>query len=321
MVYFADEDYSLTTFAIVNGGLLYLLQERAWYAEGAEEVELLRYMEMCRANFETALVSLPLLLPAGKESVEVLVLGSTYAIEVSKFTLAWRFNITAVSLCLTLGYHRQPSREAAAADPYSDIKAALFWFAYSNDKLFSLRFGRSSMIQDHDITIPRKLGESIAFPDPVWGTIFRQWIHHAEFVGRAYEELYSPMALTHTPERRAESAHSLIQMLDDMSRNLRAEREAIGVTWPGTQRAPEAGPSPYSIDMSIISDDVMFYSAMTLIYRAIPNEPGPGGSLYNECIEAARKAMACHHECIRLAKTDHVKAGYIHWFVLRLAMA
>jgi hypothetical protein len=75
MVYFADEDYSLTTFAIVNGGLLYLLQERVWFAEGAEEVELLRYMEMCRANFETALVNLPLLLPACKESVEVLILG------------------------------------------------------------------------------------------------------------------------------------------------------------------------------------------------------------------------------------------------------
>jgi hypothetical protein len=80
MVYFADEDYSLTTFAIVNGGLYYLLQERVWYAEGEEEAELLRYMDMCCANFETALVNLPLLMPARKESVEVLVLGVSQAL-------------------------------------------------------------------------------------------------------------------------------------------------------------------------------------------------------------------------------------------------
>jgi len=203
----------------------------------------------------------------------------------------------------------------AAADPSSELKAALFWFAYSNDKCFSLRFGRSSMIQDYDITVPRKLGDSIVLPDPAWRTVFHQWITHAEFIGKAYEQLYSPAALTYTPERRAESATSLIRMLDDINRNMRAEREAAGVTWPRSPKAAEGGPSPYSIDMSIISDDVMFYSAMTLIYRAIPNEPGPEGSLYNECIGAARKAMACHHECMRLAATDHVKAGYIHWFV------
>jgi len=71
-VYFATEDYSLTTFAVVMGGLYFFLQEMVWFAEGAEAEELTRYQEMCRANFETALVNLPLLMPATRGSVEVL---------------------------------------------------------------------------------------------------------------------------------------------------------------------------------------------------------------------------------------------------------
>lgn len=71
-VYFATEDYSLTTFAVVMGGLYFFLQEMVWFAEGAEVEELTRYQEMCRANFETALVNLPLLMPATRASVEVL---------------------------------------------------------------------------------------------------------------------------------------------------------------------------------------------------------------------------------------------------------
>lgn len=238
---------------------------------------------------------------------------ATYAIEVSKFTLAWRFNTAAVTMCQTLGYHRRTSAAAAAADPAFDLKAALFWFAYSNDKCFSIRFGRSSMIQDNDITIPRRLGDTIHLPDPAWSTIFHQWITHAEFVGKAYEQLYSPTALTHTPERRAENARRLIRTLDGMSQNMRVEREAAGILTPPTPPSSESRPSPYSIALSIVSDDVMFYSARTLIYRAIPNERGSNGSLYAECIEAARKAFACHHDCMRPVANDLARAGYIHW--------
>ncbi|KAK0655189.1 hypothetical protein B0T16DRAFT_450919 [Cercophora newfieldiana] len=316
MVYFADEDYSLTIFALVNGGLYYIMQERAAFAEGEEQAEMLRWMEMCRDNFETAMANLPLLMPARRESIQVLVLASTYTIEQAKYTLAWRFNLTAVILCQTLGYHRQPTPEAAAADPASDLKAAFFWFTYANDKCFSLRFGRSSMIQDSDITVSRRLGDGIVFSHPVWRTVFHQWINHAEFIGKAYEQLYSPAALAHTPERRAESARGLIRMLEAINRNMHAEREAAGVTWPVEGR--EASQSPYSIEMSTVTDDLMFYVAMTLIYRAIPNDPGAESSLYGACLEAARKAIACHHQCMALAENEYVKAGYIHWSILYL---
>jgi hypothetical protein len=96
MVYFADEDYSLTIFAIVNGGLYYLFQERAWYVEGEEKAELLRYMAMCRDNFETALVNLPLLLPARKESVEVLVMAVS---QILWWTVVPELTCSLVNIC------------------------------------------------------------------------------------------------------------------------------------------------------------------------------------------------------------------------------
>jgi hypothetical protein len=74
-VYFATDDYSLMTWGVVNAGLYFLLQEKASLADGAQRAQLLEYQSLCRDNLETALTNLPLLMPARKESIEVLLLG------------------------------------------------------------------------------------------------------------------------------------------------------------------------------------------------------------------------------------------------------
>lgn len=74
-VYFATDDYSLMTWGVVNGGLYFLFQEKASLAEGAQRAQFLEYQSLCRDNLETALANLPLLMPARKESVEVLLMG------------------------------------------------------------------------------------------------------------------------------------------------------------------------------------------------------------------------------------------------------
>ncbi len=74
-MYFPAEDYTLSAFAIVNAGLYFLLQEKTWYAEGEKLAEIIRYQDMVRDNLETALSSLPLLLPSRRDSVEALLLG------------------------------------------------------------------------------------------------------------------------------------------------------------------------------------------------------------------------------------------------------
>jgi hypothetical protein len=76
-VYFATEDYSLMEWGTVNGGLYFLFQEKAALAaEGsAQRAQLLEYQTLCRDNLETALTNLPLLLPARRESIEVVLIG------------------------------------------------------------------------------------------------------------------------------------------------------------------------------------------------------------------------------------------------------
>jgi hypothetical protein len=63
------------TWGIVNAGLYFLFQERASLAEDERRGPLLEYQSLCRDNLETALANLPLLMPARKESIEVLLLG------------------------------------------------------------------------------------------------------------------------------------------------------------------------------------------------------------------------------------------------------
>ena len=73
-VYFATEDYNIAIFIIVNAGLYYLFQEKSIMDEQRRE-EYLRYHYLCRDNLETALTSLPLLLPPTREMIEALLLG------------------------------------------------------------------------------------------------------------------------------------------------------------------------------------------------------------------------------------------------------
>lgn len=74
-VYFATEDYSLATFIVVNAGLFYLFQEKATRTDEAQAEKLIEYRNLCRDNLETALMALPLFMPARKESIEALLLA------------------------------------------------------------------------------------------------------------------------------------------------------------------------------------------------------------------------------------------------------
>jgi hypothetical protein len=97
--------------------------------------------------------------------------------------------------------------------PDSEAKGILFWSAYLLDKALSIRSGRAPVIQDYDITVPRVPPGSEGGPDTSWRAVQKQWISYAEFLGKAYEQLYSPAALARPQEQRAESALQLVQTL------------------------------------------------------------------------------------------------------------
>ncbi|KAK3372107.1 hypothetical protein B0H63DRAFT_401547 [Podospora didyma] len=301
-VYFATEDYSLATFGIVNALLYFLIQEKA---EEPSMAELRKYHTLCRDNLETALANMPLLMAPRKENVETLLSGVTYAVEISKLTLAWQLNTAASIMCQTLGYHRQP-----VGQPIDETKASLFWFVYMFDKALSLRFGRASTIQDYDISIPRAFGVGVRVPDEAWKVVLNQWILHAECMGKVYEQLYSPMALTKPVEHRAEAARQIILRVDELAR----DREILVLHMRGKGLISGDMRNPYSMDMCFMSDEVMHYASLSLIYRALPAPPGVPGTFNTECITSARKAFKKHHECMQLiSKNTGMTAGYIHW--------
>ncbi|KAL2140329.1 hypothetical protein VTI28DRAFT_3973 [Corynascus sepedonium] len=308
-VYFATEDFSLMSWGVVNAGLYFLLQEKASLAEGAQRAQLLEYQSLCRDNLETALTNLPLLMPARKESIELLLLGAIYAIEISKFSLARDLNTKAATLCQTLGYHRMRGGDADTA-----AKAVLFWSAYLLDKALSIRSGRAPVIQDYEITVRRGLGDGINLPDTSWRVVLNQWISYADFLGRAYEQLYSPAALARPQESRAESARQLVQTMLDLAKEqeplMQHTREKMrGVKFDAN--------SPFPMDMAILGDELMHWSALTLVYRAIPSPPGSPSTFNHECIHAARQAFACHQEYMEMSGDSlAVRAGCIRWNII-----
>jgi hypothetical protein len=74
--------------------------------------------------------------------------------------------------------------------------------------------------------------------------------------------------------------------------------------------------SPFPMDMAILGDELMHWSALTLVYRAIPSPPGSPSTFNHECIHAARQAFALHQEYMEMAgESAVVRAGCIRWYV------
>lgn len=339
-VYFALEDFSHANFIIVNMGLYYLFQEKAVVAGGsgdsAGQERYTGYYRLCRDNLETGLANLRFFLGASMENIEALLLGASYAIEVSRPSLAWQLNTTAAQLCQDLGYHRVTGgtvevnsrgggsgasasivHDNGSSSVLSDKKAILFWFSYMLDRGLALRLGRAPTIQDFDVTLPRVIGQVNA-PD-MWKEVLRLWIAHADIQGQIYERLYSPSSLGHPVGQRVDTARRLagrLKVIADQALLIRSSEMgklkvggAEGGSWADARKATV-------MEMVMKSDQVSFLSSLTLVYRAIP--AGVGGHGFStftpECIETARLAMQTHEECMKLMGSNlWVAASYIHW--------
>lgn len=318
-VYFALEDFSQATFIIVNAGLYYLFQEKAVTAETDAAVhEYTGYYELCRDNLETGLANLKFFLGASMETIEALLLGASYAIEVSRPSLAWQLNTTAAQLCQDLGFHRVTGGTVGAGTgggggeaALNDKKAILFWFSYMLDRGLALRLGRAPIIQDFDVTLPRVIGQVNA--TDMWKEVLRLWIAHADVQGQIYEKLYSPTSLGRPVAQRVEAAQTLagrLRMITEQATLLRtAEISRHSRDGAGARKVMVS-------EMVMKSDQVSFLSSLTLVYRATPPAFAGASTFTSECIETARLAMQTHEECMKLMGSNlWVAASYIHWYV------
>lgn len=68
------------------------------------------------------------------------------------------------------------------------------------------------------------------------------------------------------------------------------------------------------LEIQILGDEVSFYSTLTLAYRAISAPEGVPSRFCQECIDAARRAMGAHLNCMsQITQGGYLKAIYVHW--------
>ncbi|KAF2110458.1 fungal-specific transcription factor domain-containing protein [Lophiotrema nucula] len=314
-IYFATEDFSQSTFIIVNAGLFYILQEKIILDAGNElAVDAWNtYREMCRVNLETALSRINILLRARKDSVEALVMGASYAIDISKPSLAWSFSTMACQLCLSLGYHRH-AYLIGEDDDARNRRAVLFWCAYILDKALALRLGRPSTLQDYDITLSRTIQPIVEFGDHIDN--IQSWRNHAEIQGKMYRHLFSPSAMRQPLEQRIQVAQDYAQsLLEEGDVLYRRRKQFESNVSPNNQSGANISA------MLLRSDEVALLSSLTLIYRTIPsrtmNDATEAPTTFgDDCVFIARKAMDLHLECTRLSGTNRMLAAtHAHWSV------
>ncbi|KAF7716407.1 Fungal Zn(2)-Cys(6) binuclear cluster domain-containing protein [Penicillium ucsense] len=303
-VYFATEDYSDATFIIANFGLNAIFSEFGIIEnDNSVKAEYELYEKMCKDNLEAALASLNLLMPVTLDSVVALTLGAIHGIEISKPSVGWTFASTAVQMCQSLGYNRLSTMEN---DPIElqHRKQDLFWSAYTITNMMSLRVGRASVVQICDVDIPPP---SECFVDMgIWSNVCAIWARQAIIQNDIYVNLYSPAALKGPENQRVMHARRLA---GEMQREVLEPFEQIMI------RDLNITDIDY---IYLRSDGVSRLAILTLIYRAIPAEPGSSSTFVPECTQTARAALELHQACAGSLKeaSENLRTSYMHWAIL-----
>lgn len=331
-------------FLNVNAGLIYLFFEKSIRAPAgtAEKATLEKCTAMCRSNMETAIAQLPLLLPATLENCEALLMGASFAVDVSRPSLAWLLTERAANMCRTLGLHQEHTLRGDTPG-LRRTKALVFWSAYMLDKGLSLRLGRASVLQDYDIGVPSVLertalgGGDGEDRGGVAGSghstaILGLWIKHAEVQGRIYQRLYSPGALRQAEPTRAAQVRAVVADLQVLLRETQKLRDEAAARARGGDRDAQM------LALILQSDEVGYWSSAALAYRALPPSANDaseaaddgdaaaaaaaGGGKGNksrafadECTDAARAAMRSHQQCMDMMSDTSLKVIYLHWQV------
>ncbi|KAG5766964.1 hypothetical protein H9Q72_004974 [Fusarium xylarioides] len=296
-VYFPIEDFSDAVFIIVNIGLYYLFLE--CLPEGHNS-----YLHTVRINLETALANINLFMPTTIENIQALLLGSFYATDVCRPSVAWQLNTAATLMCQMAGFHRRNSHVMHSPEE-ADTRAILFWHTYMADKAMSIRLGRASVIQDLEIDIPRSFNFHGNLSMEI-RALTATWLRGATFQSRVYEQLLCPAALARPTAEIAERARLLAHECHQMEIEAKENRELAIASREKMRTSP-------LVDIYVKCDQVQLLSTLTLIYQAIPSPEGSGSRICDECIETARRATYAHLECIGSLQNDaFARTSYIH---------
>jgi hypothetical protein len=133
--------------------------------------------------------------------------------ELSKPSLCWILITKASELCQTLGYHRAETYKNEDPEE-ARHKEFMFWSVYIMDRSLCLRLGRSSSIQDYDITVAHPTG-NVPHRAAV-AAFMKLWIQGSQIQGLIYERLYCPEAIRQPETVRRECMQTLVAQLEDL---------------------------------------------------------------------------------------------------------
>ncbi|KAL2272077.1 hypothetical protein VTJ83DRAFT_1448 [Remersonia thermophila] len=302
----SSSEYNAANFITVSFGLHYLFSITGCVFEDKRD-EYFALSRLCAGNLETALAALPLHLPASYEVILALAQGAFYSIELCKPSLTWTLCSKASELCQSLGYHRLTTFKSEPAHVV-ERKQFLFWAIYALDKSLSLRLGRSSSIQDHDITIPNP-GSMKTVSKPAFSAL-DLWVKVSRIQGQIYELLYCPDALAQPEDVRKSQAQQLASSLDEVDK-MTAEATAQ-CDWDFRGFIGDD-----LTEFFVLSDDVLRLSTRTLIYRSCPNPPGSPTTFTPECIQTARETLARHQQCMAIIDRSLIPlfSIYMSWTI------
>ncbi|KAL6916611.1 hypothetical protein FSST1_008106 [Fusarium sambucinum] len=289
-VYFGVGEPTCAEVIIANSFLAYVFAEYAVIYGDSKQRE---YCQFHRSSLSSALLRLPLLLPASMELVAAMTLGSLHMVEEGRVSHAWTLISNAMTLCQTLGYHR--------LDGYSggdkEIQTQLFWAVYSYENGLSLRLGRYSGIRDSDITL-------------IIEPCHHRAIRFGRIQGRIYSHLYSPEALASTDDVRGEAAGILAQEIQSIIDETQADISAA------LCRSSMVKEDPARV-IYLHCDLVCQSSMMSMVLRAIPASRNTDP--IDSCVTVARNTLDLHGQCMKLVdgcRDPLLMKRYISWAVL-----
>ena len=228
------------------------------------------YATICKRQSEVALSQLDIFMPASYENIMALVLGSAQAIEACKPSLCWIMISAAAGLCTSLGYHRINTMIHDTVEA-KQSKIYIFWMIYMFDKTLSLRLGRSSILQDWDISLPFIAEGGPSNPVSQQANMLAYWVKVARVQGLTYEKLFCPAAFLKSSEERTRIAIDLVNAINQAWYE-RGDASAVDFTNLGknisviTQRTNVVGHSP--------NETPLPSQYKRYVHRPVSKEPG-----------------------------------------------
>ncbi|KAL5114064.1 hypothetical protein ACEQ8H_008041 [Pleosporales sp. CAS-2024a] len=339
---------------LLTYSILHIIMEDyvAFPLEGMNKEDNKRYLEQCRVQIEVAISQLDVFMVASYENIMALMLGSAWAIDMSRPSLTSAMISTAARLCQTLGYHRYQTMQKDTEEERQD-KMHIFWMIYMFDKMVSLRLGRASFIQDYDISLPYFGDNRPASDVPDAKLMLTYWCKVARVQGQIYEKLFSPAAFNRSAEERSRTAVELVKAMNQAWHergdarvaeflstrrvsNIHGHPAVANFTGPNDMELPSMRKSAASRSPSVrspeqttvekvmqledvyfCSDTVIYYSTCALIQRAVSPDQV---TFSEECLESSRAALVAHMRCntrFNVPGNEFLWSGYVHWTILQ----